>query len=179
MRDERNVIWNSLCTEHFEWRMRLMSALPGVTKVDSCSSAFSERDPNAPALDEAAPSFERPTAGLAEMPSDRPSPDFSRGHLSTTADAVPVAEQIQTMAGLGRAAFTVSANGFLVYRTARLGQIAQLAWFDRSGRQTGKLGQPENSAGIRRSPDRKSSSINTLDAATGTAIFGFTTSHGG
>jgi hypothetical protein len=54
---------------------------------------------------------------------------FDANRLST-ADALPVAEQIQTLARLGRAAFTVSANGFLVYRTGgSVGQAAQLAWF--------------------------------------------------
>jgi Tol biopolymer transport system component len=93
---------------------------------------------------------------------------FDANRLSTTADAVTVAEQIQTMSNLGRAVFTVSANGFLVYRTGSLEPTVQLAWFDRiSGKQTGTLGQPENSNGIRLSPDRKGASVATLDVATG------------
>jgi Tol biopolymer transport system component len=91
---------------------------------------------------------------------------FDANRLSTTADAVPVAEQIQTMSGPGRAAFTVSANGFLVYRAGSGGQIVQLAWFDRSGKQTATLGESEISGGIHLSPDRKRASIGTYDVAT-------------
>jgi Tol biopolymer transport system component/predicted Ser/Thr protein kinase len=93
---------------------------------------------------------------------------FDTNRLSTTTDAVTVAEQIQTMPGsLGRAVFSVSANGFLVYRTAPLGQTVQLAWFDRSAKQTATLGQPETLYAIRLSPDRKSASVAIVDAATG------------
>jgi Tol biopolymer transport system component len=91
---------------------------------------------------------------------------FDDKSLSTTADAVPVAEQIQTMPGLGRRVFTVFADGSLVYRTGA-GLSTQLAWFDRSGKQTRTLGQPEISSAIRLSPDRKRASIGTFDAATG------------
>ena len=91
---------------------------------------------------------------------------FDTTRLVTTADASPVAEQIQTPRGLLRGVFSVSATGFLVYRTG--GPIAgdQLAWFDRSGKQVAKLGAPGLFSNVHLSPDGKSASVATLDPAT-------------
>ncbi|HYL34354.1 MAG TPA: protein kinase [Bryobacteraceae bacterium] len=91
---------------------------------------------------------------------------FDAKRLATTADAVPVAERVQKTVLVGHAALGVSANGILVYKSGPTGDITQLVWFDRGGKQTGTLGQPENLNGVRFSPDGKSVVINILDAST-------------
>jgi len=91
---------------------------------------------------------------------------FDAKRLATAGDAVPLAERIQKSVINGHAAFGVSANGSLVYKAGPTGDIAQLAWFDRSGKQMGTIGQPENLNGVRLSPDGRSVVINILDAST-------------
>lgn len=90
---------------------------------------------------------------------------FDTTRLTTTGDAVPVAEQVQNVLGLGHATFTVSENGFLLYQTGTATPTGQLVWFDRSGKQTGEFGQPDSLSGVRFSPDGKSVVINILDGA--------------
>jgi eukaryotic-like serine/threonine-protein kinase len=86
--------------------------------------------------------------------------------LVTTADAVPLAEQIQAPRGLLRGVFSVSATGMLVYRSG--GRIAgdQLAWLDRSGKQIVRLGGPGLFSNVHLSPDGKSAAVATFDPAT-------------
>jgi len=90
---------------------------------------------------------------------------FDTKRLATTADAVPVAEQLQVV-GIARSGiFGVSTNGILVY--SRIGATsARLVWFDRSGKQIGTLGQPDILTAVRFSPDRKSVAIEISDPAT-------------
>jgi dipeptidyl aminopeptidase/acylaminoacyl peptidase len=69
---------------------------------------------------------------------------FDTARLVTTGEAVPVAEQVQTL-GNGRfGVFSVSETGLLVYRTV-IGQRTQLMWFDRTGKAMGTVGDPDTS----------------------------------
>jgi eukaryotic-like serine/threonine-protein kinase len=83
---------------------------------------------------------------------------FDVQRLVTAGEAVPVAEQIETVLNSGRVgAFSVSATGLLVYRQgAGVGGEA-LTWFDRGGRQGAPLGDAAFFLGyFQFSPDRKS-----------------------
>ena len=65
-----------------------------------------------------------------------------------------VADDIAVNAITGRAAYQVSANGIIVHRQgATLAQTADLAWFDRSGRALGTVGDGGNIYQIRLSRD--------------------------
>jgi Tol biopolymer transport system component len=91
---------------------------------------------------------------------------FDTKRLATTADAVPVAEHLQILGVLRRGIFAVSTNGILVYGNSGTSS-ARLAWFDRSGKQIGTLGQPDfYSTAVRLSPDRKNVSISSIDPST-------------
>lgn len=101
--------------------------------------------------------------------------DEKRGQL--TGEAVPIAESVQRDR-LGRAAFSLSANGALVYRPAAVVEASMLTWFDSSGQVAGVVGGVErnNDAG-RVSPDRtkvvvprndgRSSDVWVIDVARG------------
>jgi len=78
---------------------------------------------------------------------------FDAGQLQTTGEAVPVAEDVRVNPGNGRAAFAVSESGILVYRTGPAGFLTQLMWFDRAGKEIGRVGQPKDYRGIDLSPD--------------------------
>ena len=92
---------------------------------------------------------------------------FDAGKGQTTGDAVPIAEQVDYIAGISLAVFSASQNGVLAYTSGGAGGNVQLTWFDRSGKVTGTVGAP----GIQRwaaiSPDGKTVATDRLDSQTG------------
>jgi dipeptidyl aminopeptidase/acylaminoacyl peptidase len=73
--------------------------------------------------------------------------------LVTTGEAIPIAEGVRVNAANGRAAFSVSANGTLVYRTGGNAIPNQIVWFDRTGKELQKVGEPKDYRGMDLSPD--------------------------
>ncbi|HEV2423593.1 MAG TPA: protein kinase [Terriglobia bacterium] len=68
----------------------------------------------------------------------------------------------------GRAAFSVSGNGVLAYRSSppgNPGDIAQLTWRDRSGRKLGEIGSPGPYEQVALSPDGKLAALQLKDGA--------------
>jgi eukaryotic-like serine/threonine-protein kinase len=82
---------------------------------------------------------------------------FDPKRLMTSGEAVPIAEQIQTVLNSGTVGvFSVSETGMLAYRTGVGAGGLLLTWFDRSGKQEATLGEPAAIVGFQFSPDRKS-----------------------
>jgi eukaryotic-like serine/threonine-protein kinase len=79
---------------------------------------------------------------------------FDAAKLQFTGDAFPIAEQVEVNTQNGRVAFDVSQNGVLVYRSA-VGSNTQLTWFDRSGKELGRIGEPAGYLSPKLSPDGK------------------------
>jgi Tol biopolymer transport system component len=94
---------------------------------------------------------------------------FNADKLQLTGQAVPVAGGIGIgrILGTGRALFSVSETGVLVYRSQSR-EDSQLVWFDRAGRQLGTVGPPGVFAAIRLSPDEKRIALQRLDDEKGT-----------
>jgi Tol biopolymer transport system component len=68
---------------------------------------------------------------------------FDDDRLVTTGEAVPLAEEIQTVLGSGRVGvFSASENGLLLYRQGA-GSRRQLTWFDRTGKAVGTVGESD------------------------------------
>ena len=66
---------------------------------------------------------------------------FDPQRLELTGEAFPIAEQIQTSpTAPPNGFFSASENGVLAYQTGTGASGSQLAWFDRSGKQMGTLG---------------------------------------
>ena len=82
-------------------------------------------------------------------------------------DAFPVVEQITRNPIIGRAMFSVSENGVLVFRAGGINNN-QLIWFDRSGKQLGTLTPPGSYNAPALSPDEKKVAVSRLDLQTGT-----------
>jgi Tol biopolymer transport system component len=80
---------------------------------------------------------------------------FDAKRIELTGEPFPVAEDVQDNRTSGNAAFTVSTNGSLVYRTGSSGSATRLAWFDRQGTQLATLGPPGEYRNPRLSPDGK------------------------
>jgi len=68
---------------------------------------------------------------------------FDLKRLEPTGEVVQIAEDVEQTAP-GRAAYDVSANGVLAYRTGRprLNTLVQLTFFDRAGHEAGRVGEP-------------------------------------
>ncbi|MCI0656736.1 MAG: protein kinase, partial [Acidobacteria bacterium] len=64
---------------------------------------------------------------------------FDEKHLSLAANSVPVAEEVQYASGFFYAAFSVSRNGVLVYRTGGERANISLGWVDLQGKQAGVI----------------------------------------
>jgi serine/threonine protein kinase len=69
--------------------------------------------------------------------------------------------------GPSHASFSVSQTGTVVYQTAPA--PSRLAWFDRGGKETGQLGQPAVTKGLRLSPDGTKAAVDIEDRRTGTS----------
>jgi dipeptidyl aminopeptidase/acylaminoacyl peptidase len=82
---------------------------------------------------------------------------FDPKRLATTGEAVPIAEQIQTVLNTGTVGvFSVSETGMLAYRVGVGAGGLLLTWLDRSGKQGAAVGAPGNLIEFQFSPDRKS-----------------------
>ncbi|HET9265060.1 MAG TPA: protein kinase [Vicinamibacterales bacterium] len=95
---------------------------------------------------------------------------FDPDRLEFTGEPLPIVEQVQ-IAGAGTTgvagAFSVSDAGLLAYQTGF--QVrSQLAWFDRTGREIGKLGDLADYADVSLSPEGSRAAVSVLDPALGT-----------
>ena len=91
---------------------------------------------------------------------------FDAGKLQVTGDQFPIAEKVGFNQITGRAFFSVSDNGVLVYRTEVFSD-RRLAWFDRSGKQIGLIGTPGGILSVALSPDDKRIAETRADNQTG------------
>jgi Tol biopolymer transport system component len=94
---------------------------------------------------------------------------FDAAGLRLTGEAVPLAERLQLGGSTGRnAAFDVSQGGSLVYQTGVGGELSQLVWYDRAGKQSGTLGASGDQMSVELSPDGTRALVSVLDPAIGT-----------
>jgi eukaryotic-like serine/threonine-protein kinase len=89
---------------------------------------------------------------------------FDAAGLQLRGDPFPVAERVGLIvARYGWSAFSVSSEGTLAYSVGADAKT-QLAWFDRSGQEVGRLGDPEDQLAPRLSPDQKRVAVARYDA---------------
>jgi hypothetical protein len=89
---------------------------------------------------------------------------FDPRRLVLAGDAFPIAERIRTStSSQPYAYFSVSENGSLVYQTGAETANSQLLWFDRTGKQTGALGDPAIYNAPELSSDGKRASVSIAD----------------
>jgi Tol biopolymer transport system component len=101
---------------------------------------------------------------------------FDAARAALVGDPVRIADSVEQTAP-GRSAFHVSETGLLVYRHAasRTGASTQLTWFDRSGREMGRLGDAASYRAVAISPlgqyvvGAGAAQIVRIDVANGTA----------
>jgi dipeptidyl aminopeptidase/acylaminoacyl peptidase len=82
---------------------------------------------------------------------------FDQKRLATSGDAVPLAEQVNSVfpgdARMG--IFSVARDGLLAYQAGPTATGQELTWFDRSGKPAGTLGEPGEFWSVDFSPDHK------------------------
>ena len=93
---------------------------------------------------------------------------FDADTLQLKGDAFPVAEHTVRNSISGRAMFSVSENGVLVFRAGGGMTNNQLVWFDGSGKQLSVLTPPGTYNAPALSPDEKKVAVSRLDLQTGT-----------
>jgi serine/threonine protein kinase len=89
---------------------------------------------------------------------------FDVKNLSLNGEAFPIAEQVHYWADRNKAIFTVSENGVLAYQSGSLVGSSQLVWFDRSGKELEKIGNPGTYNNFKISPDEKNIAVSIVDA---------------
>jgi eukaryotic-like serine/threonine-protein kinase len=89
---------------------------------------------------------------------------FDADKLQLSGEPHQVAEEVGYNPANGRAFFSVSDNGVLVYRSNIL-RNSQLTWFDRTGKQLGTVGSPGLMLTPSLSPDEKQVAILSIDVA--------------
>ena len=92
---------------------------------------------------------------------------FDAGKLELNGDAFPVADQVGLNTASHVSHFTVSESGVLVYDNGGEVANAQLAWYDRTGKQIGTVGSPGGEYSIWLSPDEKRVAVERLEKGSG------------
>ena len=92
---------------------------------------------------------------------------FDESGLTLKHDAFPLAEDVATSPLItGSALFSTSLNGVLLYQPGSSGLGLQAIWYDRSGRQTGSVGEPDAFTAVRISPDGRQVAASLADSKT-------------
>jgi len=92
---------------------------------------------------------------------------FDASKLETVGDQIPVAEQVGAARAPGRANFSVSRNGVLVYDSSGSAGNMRPTWFDRTGRQLEAVAEPAFYTAPALSPDEKRLAIDRYDYQAG------------
>ncbi|MGQ0723159.1 MAG: protein kinase domain-containing protein, partial [Candidatus Eiseniibacteriota bacterium] len=78
---------------------------------------------------------------------------FDLGRLALRGDPVPIADSVELIGGAAYAAFSASGNGVLVYHTDQQEAQMDLVWYDRTGAEGARFGEPGNFETLAFSPD--------------------------
>ena len=92
---------------------------------------------------------------------------FDAASLKLTGDPVPVADPVGIGTISGRGAYSVAANGTLVFGPGGGGQSTQMRWFDRGGKPLEALGTPGPNVDPELSPDGRRVAVERADPQTG------------
>ena len=90
---------------------------------------------------------------------------FDASQLQLKGDTFPVAQKVRYFSPTSLAAFSVSNNGTLIYRSGDF-NTNQPVWFDREGKQVATLGPPADYRALQLSPDQKRVAVTLADPQT-------------
>ena len=87
--------------------------------------------------------------------------------MTPSGDPRPIAGPIQFFPQIYKALFSLSESGTLVYQSPGGSSLGELTWFDRAGRELGKLGAPADQSSPRIAPDGRRVALAITDAQSG------------
>jgi dipeptidyl aminopeptidase/acylaminoacyl peptidase len=90
---------------------------------------------------------------------------FDEERMASFGEPVPIVSRVQLLPNRPYGVAAISAEGTLAYIPETEGPVHQLAWFDRSGKQTNAVEEKANFTGVELSPDGRSALIAMLDPA--------------
>lgn len=94
---------------------------------------------------------------------------FDAGRLRATGEPFQIADQVDLITANLQGSFSASQTGVVAYYSGDASRInSQLAWFDRSGKKLGTVGEPGNYVKPAISPDGRSLAVDRLDPRSGT-----------
>jgi len=93
---------------------------------------------------------------------------FDAGRLEIRGDSVPIAEQVTMNLGTGRAVFSVSENGTLVYESGEASGVWTLLWFTRDGKSAGAVAEQDRYFYPRLSPEGNRLAVTIFNGTSGT-----------
>jgi eukaryotic-like serine/threonine-protein kinase len=91
---------------------------------------------------------------------------FDAKYLRLTGEAFPVAEQVRFVGASGTAIFSASETGVLAYQSSPRGELSQLLWFDRSGKELESVGPAADYFHPRLSHDGRRIAVAIIDPQT-------------
>jgi eukaryotic-like serine/threonine-protein kinase len=91
---------------------------------------------------------------------------FDAKRLRLTGEAFPVAEQVRFVGASGTAIFSASETGVLAYQSSPHGELSQLLWFDRSGKELESVGRAADYFHPRLSHDGRRIAVAIIDPQT-------------
>ena len=93
---------------------------------------------------------------------------FDTRKLEISGAPFPLAPSVDYDSGYFRATFGVSDEGTLIYQPGGADEKLRLVWYDRKGKEIGRLGEPDYFEDIRLSPDVTMAAVTIDDPMTGT-----------
>ena len=91
---------------------------------------------------------------------------FDASKLTTTGDAFPVVDKLDTRNAPRRGYFSASENGTLAYTSGAQAENVQMTWYDRSGKALGTVGPLMDMSWAALSPDGKTVAFDRRDPQT-------------
>jgi len=85
---------------------------------------------------------------------------FDSARLNLSGQAIAIGDDVGTAASV--AAGSASDTGVLTYRTSATGGLRQLTWFDRSGKELGRLGELMVNTSVSLSPDDRRAAVSRV-----------------
>jgi Tol biopolymer transport system component len=93
---------------------------------------------------------------------------FDPAGLELLGEATPVAEGALSIPAASIGIFSVSPQGLLAYHSGEVNPVVTPVWFDRSGREVGRLGDPGEYNALALSRDGRSAALTVTTSASGT-----------
>jgi Tol biopolymer transport system component len=88
---------------------------------------------------------------------------FDLSKFELTGEPSPVLTDIQYVARIGRAVFSVFNDSVLVAQSGTALSLSRLEWFDRNGKELGTVGKPEMYSNVSLAPNGKSLAVDKID----------------